>query len=125
MLRDHQFPDALALQSMLSNSIGLEELVLVLVSFANTSVVLNPAARQEPPRVVLKSLKLGGMPIDRIEAVLNAFTVVDIRHLSSLGCGNHYYEPLVRANARSLQELTLEVSHNRGKAKPLSLSHSV
>ncbi|KAJ7837279.1 hypothetical protein B0H13DRAFT_183952 [Mycena leptocephala] len=121
MLRDHQFPDALALQSMLSNSIGLEELVLVLVSFANTSVVLNPAARQEPPRVVLKSLKLGGMPIDRIEAVLNAFTVVDIRHLSSLGCGNHYYEPLVRANARSLQELTLEVSHNRAQYYPETL----
>ncbi|KAJ7918366.1 hypothetical protein B0H13DRAFT_1992685, partial [Mycena leptocephala] len=85
-LRDHKFNDALELQSLLSNSLGLEELVLHGIQFTNTRRGIHD------------------MPTRCMEAVLNS-------HLRSLRC-DCYHEPLILANARSLQELTLIADHN-------------
>ncbi|KAJ7837284.1 hypothetical protein B0H13DRAFT_2105813 [Mycena leptocephala] len=118
-LRDHVLNDALELQSLLSNSLGLEELVLHGIQFANTSS-LDPKNHPESPRVVLRSLAFHGMPTRCMEAVLNSLTIVDIRHLRSLRC-DRYHEPLILANARSMQELTLIADYDLAHFYPDTL----
>ncbi|KAJ6557860.1 hypothetical protein B0H19DRAFT_1376427 [Mycena capillaripes] len=102
-LRDHEFSTVLELQSVLSNSIGLEELVLHNVTFSTLSA---PATRSEPPRVVLKSLEFKGMRTTHVDAMLDSFSIVDLRHLRSL-CSDRYHKSLFETNAHSIQDLTL------------------
>jgi hypothetical protein len=45
--------------------------------------------------------------------VLDSFTVVDVKHLRSLTC-DRYYSSLLRANAHSIQNLTLSVNDRLG-----------
>ncbi|KAJ7029373.1 hypothetical protein C8F04DRAFT_1398455 [Mycena alexandri] len=104
-LRNHLFSNALELQSMLINSVGLEELVLQSIKWADLSVVGSPKGRPHSPRLVLKSLKLVGMSISDIDALLNAFTAVDIRHLQSLCC-DRYHHSLFQA-ASTIRDLSL------------------
>ncbi|KAJ6579928.1 hypothetical protein DFH09DRAFT_1360602 [Mycena vulgaris] len=90
-LRNHQFNTAQELQHILENGRDLKELMLVNIRF--TDVSLRPSGTQP----------------DVIEAILNAFTAVDITHIRSLSC-DRYCEPLLQANAHSIHELTLEVT---------------
>lgn len=112
-LRDHIFPDALELQSLLINSTGLEELVLIDIQFTNTSAS-EPETRPESRRIVLRSLEFVGMPIDYMEAVLSSFSIVDIIHLRSLSC-DRFHKPLFLANAHSMEKLELVVNHRPGE----------
>ncbi|KAF7360120.1 Alpha-galactosidase [Mycena venus] len=116
-LRNHVFSDALELQSLLSNSIGLEELVLRSIEFTDTLVSDPYTIRPEPLRVVIRSLELLDMSVDHIDAVLNCFTVVDIRHLRSFCC-DRYYKALFAENARSIEKLTLIIKDGRATFYP-------
>ncbi|KAJ6579934.1 hypothetical protein DFH09DRAFT_1444196 [Mycena vulgaris] len=107
-LRDHQFNTAQELQHILENGRGLKELMLVHIQFADVSP--RPSGvHQGPSNVAIESLQIFQTQPDVIEAILNAFTAVDITHLRSLSC-DRYYKPLLQANAHSIHELTLEVT---------------
>ncbi|KAJ6579939.1 hypothetical protein DFH09DRAFT_1275707 [Mycena vulgaris] len=105
-LRNHRFDTTQELQHILKNGPGLKELVLVQIQFANVSPA-SFAVSQEPPKVVLESLQIFQTKTDVIEAILNAFTAVDITHLRSLSCDR--YHKSLRANAHSIQDLTIEI----------------
>ncbi|KAJ6557832.1 hypothetical protein B0H19DRAFT_1290986 [Mycena capillaripes] len=106
-LRDHKFSTALELQSVLSDSIGLEELVLRDVRFSNLSA---PVTRSETPRVVLKSLEVYNMSITHVEAMLDSFNIIDMEHLRSLS-SDRYHKSHFRAKEHSIQDLTLIIRH--------------
>ncbi|KAJ6579473.1 hypothetical protein DFH09DRAFT_1146758 [Mycena vulgaris] len=106
-LRDHQFETWQDLQHMLSNSLGLKELMLSDIDFAD--ITRRPSElHPEPPRIVLRSFEVFRMATDVVEAMLNTCTIVDITHLRSLSC-DRYHTPLLQANAHSIQELTCVV----------------
>ncbi|KAJ6557838.1 hypothetical protein B0H19DRAFT_1261429 [Mycena capillaripes] len=109
-LRDLEFSTALELQSALSNSISLEELVLHDVNFSTLSA---PATRSELPRVVLKSLEFVDMPVAHVEAMLDSFSIVDLRRLRSL-CSDRYHKAFFQTNAHSIQDLTLIIRDRPG-----------
>ncbi|KAJ7663489.1 hypothetical protein B0H17DRAFT_1336891 [Mycena rosella] len=104
-LRDHTFDGPHELQQILSNGAGLKELALHNVGFANRSP--QPCGlHSDPPRVVLESLEVFQISTEDMEALLNAFTVVDVTRLRSISC-DRLYKPLLQANSHSVQELTL------------------
>ncbi|KAJ6557819.1 hypothetical protein B0H19DRAFT_121613 [Mycena capillaripes] len=109
-LQDHEFSTALELQSVLSNSINLEELVLHDVKFSTLSA---PANRSELPRVVLKSLEVFNVPTAHVEVMLDSFSIVDLRHLRSLR-SDHYHKSLFETNAHSIQDLTVIIEGHSG-----------
>ncbi|KAJ7171918.1 hypothetical protein C8R46DRAFT_1032086 [Mycena filopes] len=95
-LRDHQFSTPAELQSLLSNSVELEELALYGIKFGTLPVA------DRPPRLVLKSLKLGSMATNSIDALLHT---VDMSGLRSLCCDR--YHPALFQAAPAIQNLTL------------------
>ncbi|KAJ7766650.1 hypothetical protein B0H16DRAFT_369434 [Mycena metata] len=107
-LRKHQFSNAFELQSLFSNSVGLEELELLHIKLADVSALDSPNGRPHSPRVVLKSLNLAGMSISVIDALLEGFTAVDISHLHSLCCDR--FHPSLFQVARTIRDLTLIAS---------------
>ncbi|KAJ7029376.1 hypothetical protein C8F04DRAFT_42610 [Mycena alexandri] len=123
-LRDHRFSNPVALLSMLSNSIGLEELVLHNIEFADLQVADRPKDRPDTPQLVLKSLTLIGMSISDIDTLLNAFTNVDISHLQSLCCDR--YHPSLFQAARTIRDLTLiAATHNYTTLYPKQLGSTL
>ncbi|KAJ7665913.1 hypothetical protein DFH06DRAFT_1470163 [Mycena polygramma] len=119
-LRNHEFQDTAELQSMLSNSIGLEELVLRDITFAELSVPDLPT-EAAAPRVVLRTLELVGIRVDAVDAISHSFTLVDVKHLHSFRC-DRYHKTLFQANARSIRELTLLVPRSQAVLYPASIS---
>ncbi|KAJ7697643.1 hypothetical protein B0H17DRAFT_1197304 [Mycena rosella] len=114
-LRDQRFESPHDLHHILSNSVGLKELVPIKIGFTHSSP--RPAEirlASPPPRVVLESLEILYMDTHDIDAVLTTFTVVDITHLRSIHC-DRYHKPLFQANAHSIQRLTLVVHYTRSK----------
>ncbi|KAJ7443873.1 hypothetical protein FB451DRAFT_1295277 [Mycena latifolia] len=103
-LRNHQFEDPQDLENILSNSLGLKELVLFSIRFASIPP-LPSEIRPDPPRVLLESLEVFQMLNDHVDAVLASFTVVDVTHLRFITC-DRYYRSLLHANAHSIQKLT-------------------
>ncbi|KAJ7449032.1 hypothetical protein B0H11DRAFT_2079264 [Mycena galericulata] len=102
-IRRHDFTDARDLDSILSNSLGLEELCLINVRFTdNSSQALRIGS--DSPRVSLRSLGLFAMQTADMKAVMNTFTAVDVTHLRSIS-SDGFFEPLLHLNAPSLREL--------------------
>ncbi|KAJ7766652.1 hypothetical protein B0H16DRAFT_1717002 [Mycena metata] len=104
-LQDHRFSNADALLSMLSNSAGLEELVLRNIDFVDLQVSDCPKNRPDTPRLVLRSLKLTAMSTTNVDALLNASIAVDISRLHSLYC-DRYPASLLQAIPK-VRDLTL------------------
>ncbi|KAJ7766651.1 hypothetical protein B0H16DRAFT_369433 [Mycena metata] len=104
-LQDHRFSNADALLSMLSNSAGLEELVLRNIDFVDLQVADRPKNRPDTPRLVLRSLKLIAMSTTNVDALLNASIAVDISRLHSLYC-DRYHASLLQAIPK-VRDLTL------------------
>ncbi|KAJ7464972.1 hypothetical protein B0H11DRAFT_2050353 [Mycena galericulata] len=107
-LRRHRFTDALELDSILSNGIGLEELCLDSILFDDHSTRASDIG-SVPARVVLRSLEFLKMGTQNVEAIMHAFTAVDITHLRSLFL-DRYPQSFLRVNTISMEELTLTVS---------------
>ncbi|KAJ7829040.1 hypothetical protein B0H13DRAFT_2116546 [Mycena leptocephala] len=108
-LRDHKFNDALELQSLLSNSLGLEELVLHGIQFTNTRRGIHD------------------MPTRCMEAVLNSSPswISDIFvHFAVTAIMNPLFWQM-----HALQELTLIADYNLGNAlcyfQPLGLNSHI
>ncbi|KAJ7481015.1 hypothetical protein B0H11DRAFT_2419863 [Mycena galericulata] len=98
-LRYHQFTDAPELDSILSSSLNLEELLLTGIQFTKASES-SPDSRPAP-RVVLRLLELYEMQDNALEAIFSTFTAVDIKHLRSLSV-DRYSSAVFRANAYSI-----------------------
>ncbi|KAJ7770977.1 hypothetical protein DFH07DRAFT_768381 [Mycena maculata] len=104
-LRNHKFTDASELDSILGNSVGLKELMLYKIQFVND---LSRASTTERSRVVLHTLEVFDMQENHVEAVITAFTAVDVTHIHSISC-DRYHIPLLQVNALSMRELSLAV----------------
>ncbi|KAJ7083255.1 hypothetical protein C8R44DRAFT_54883 [Mycena epipterygia] len=95
---------------MLSDGVGLKELMLSNIKFTNISPAA-PKVRSQAPRVVLDSLTVLVMNAADVDAVLKIFTAVDITHLRSVCC-DRYHKSLLQVNAHSIQELKLVLKGN-------------
>ncbi|KAJ7772869.1 hypothetical protein DFH07DRAFT_801763 [Mycena maculata] len=115
-LRNHQFSDALELDAILSNSLGLKELLLAGIRFTGGS----PRPSEKPARVVLRSLELLGMQDGQCEAMMSGFGAVDVTHLRSISLTG-YSRSLLHANSLSLEELTLVGQYSPGRSFPSHL----
>jgi hypothetical protein len=93
------------LESLLSESVGLEHLILDRIEFVNALHREDPAPG--PPRVVLNSLRLVGMDERAIRCILSTFTVVDIKHLRWFTCDKSDLNWMLEANGRSIQRLEI------------------
>ncbi|KAJ7108786.1 hypothetical protein C8R44DRAFT_803558 [Mycena epipterygia] len=105
-LRAHKFTNPLELESILSNSVQLKELTLSHIKFTDIPAPTLQTRLQAPPRVVLHSITVFQMKQSDVDAVVNTFTVVNTTHLRSVCCDD-CHESLLKANAYSIQELTL------------------
>ncbi|KAJ7697654.1 hypothetical protein B0H17DRAFT_1177604 [Mycena rosella] len=109
-LRSHSFDGPQELQRILSNSLSLTELVLDEICFEHVAL---RSTEKHPgsPRTVLQSLGVFRMLPDVVDAVLDAFIAIDIKHLRSISC-DRYQNSLLQANTYSIQEHTLIVANN-------------
>ncbi|KAJ6523515.1 hypothetical protein DFH09DRAFT_1330004 [Mycena vulgaris] len=104
------FEDVWELHTLLCRNKSLRSLVLRKITLESTEK-LRPGDSQaqipsaESPRIVLESLRLGFMEARVVQAMLDAFTVVDITHLSVLELLEIPMKPLLTLNAPSLQHI--------------------
>ncbi|KAJ7770973.1 hypothetical protein DFH07DRAFT_237456 [Mycena maculata] len=110
-LRNLKFADASELDSILGNSVGLKELMLRKIQFANDS---SRASTPGPSRVVLHCLEVFEVEATHVEALLAAFTAVDVTHLRSISCDG-YSISLLQTNTLSLREFTLAIKWRLGQ----------
>ncbi|KAJ6538837.1 hypothetical protein DFH09DRAFT_1176365 [Mycena vulgaris] len=106
-LRNFHFDNAPELQTLLSGSRSLQTLVLDAISFGtNTKPTLQITAPASP-RVVLDSLRIIKMDATQVQAVLDAFTVIDITRLRTLDLIVTPMKPLLKLNAPTLKHLKI------------------
>ncbi|KAJ7448034.1 hypothetical protein FB451DRAFT_1289628 [Mycena latifolia] len=108
------FEDASELQALLNESTGLKTLVLRSITFATTEPAENLEAPREapPPRVVLDSLQLYFLSAPHVQAMLDAFTAVDLTCLRSLYLHNTPMNSLLRLNASSIQHVKIRAYYS-------------
>ncbi|KAJ6472047.1 hypothetical protein C8R45DRAFT_1013866 [Mycena sanguinolenta] len=111
----YQFQNAFELESLLSKAKCLKELALKDVGFKDftpldDSEVTLPRQIRGTSDVKLETLCLEGLDRPVVTSVLDSFTTIDIRHLKSLSIYNSVITGILRANARSIQQLKLEKS---------------
>ncbi|KAJ7251908.1 hypothetical protein C8J57DRAFT_1351738 [Mycena rebaudengoi] len=103
------FPSAGALDSLLSYAKSLEHLSLEHITFDPPFVYPNrngPHPARRAGIVVLLSLTLQHMQLDRINAILAGFKAVDIRHLRYLNIERTFFpKALLAANKQTIQKL--------------------
>ncbi|KAJ7232377.1 hypothetical protein C8J57DRAFT_1729871 [Mycena rebaudengoi] len=104
-LYDFTFPDAAALDSLLSHARALQVLSLEFISFDQRTVEpVSPAPREAT--VVLASLRLQGVNTLHVDAIIAAFRAVDIKHLRSLDIQSmSSARPLLLANAHTIERV--------------------
>ncbi|KAJ6509188.1 hypothetical protein C8R47DRAFT_12600 [Mycena vitilis] len=102
------FADAMELESLLANSTGLRELCLESISFKSHRVVRVPRIR----RISLERMEFTLMLMGEatIQCILDALTIVDVKHLRSLRFELAVVRPILGVNAGSLQEV--EIKYN-------------
>ncbi|KAK6966379.1 hypothetical protein R3P38DRAFT_2816381 [Favolaschia claudopus] len=114
-LRNSQFTDENALELLLSHAIGLKELILRNLYIFNDLDADGDANAQETVRhsgrnrIRLESLTLAGFA--EPERILQTFSTVDIKHLLSLSIFDGPSTAFIRANAASLQRLSVGQAH--------------
>ncbi|KAJ6538821.1 hypothetical protein DFH09DRAFT_1176325 [Mycena vulgaris] len=103
------FEDAFKLQALLSASRSLKTLTLYWITFVETTKPTQTLQIPAPaaPRVVLDSLKMIYMHPTQMQAMLDAFTVIDITQLRSLDLDDVSMQPLLKLNARTLQHIKI------------------
>ncbi|KAJ7237583.1 hypothetical protein C8J57DRAFT_125557 [Mycena rebaudengoi] len=101
------FENASVLESLLSESVGLEHLILDRIEFVNTLHREDLAPGPPRVRVVLNSLRLVRMDERAIRCILSTFTVVDIKHLRWFTCDKSDLNWMLEANGRSIQRLEI------------------
>ncbi|KAJ6472046.1 hypothetical protein C8R45DRAFT_1104255 [Mycena sanguinolenta] len=115
-LGNYLFKNASDLESLLSNAKCLKELPLTAMQFDKENISAVPARTvQASDTVQLESVCLDSMYHRAITAMLDSFTVVDIRHLKSLSMNNAPTTALLQANTRSIQKLKI------GSSSPVAI----
>ncbi|KAJ7278375.1 hypothetical protein C8J57DRAFT_163482 [Mycena rebaudengoi] len=113
-LSEFLFPDAAALDSLLSHARALQVLSLRRIFFRHYSVDrTGPSSRGVA--VSLASLQLRDVNKQEVNAMLAAFSAVDIRHLLSLEVSSMPSAgSLLAANAHTIQRMQYQLIYNPG-----------
>ncbi|KAJ7848295.1 hypothetical protein B0H13DRAFT_75808 [Mycena leptocephala] len=111
-LRRYQFSNPFELESLLSKAICLKELTLWCIYFADEYFNNNNGSRvrdeiSSTGAVRLEALTLARMDTITVEPMLSSFTRIDLQHLNFLSLLESPIMGLLRANARTIQKLTL------------------
>jgi hypothetical protein len=119
-LRHYQFRDPFELESLLRPSASLRKLKLVAIDFGrdkdvgeaptsshNSSADFNLNSVSSGHRLILESLNLVNMKPPDVKSMFQCFTKVDIKHLTSLVFNRGPVTGLLRANAGSIQDITV------------------
>ncbi|KAJ7430514.1 hypothetical protein B0H11DRAFT_2135309 [Mycena galericulata] len=102
-----QCEDASELQNLLSTLTGLKTLTLRSITFEATGPAKLASPTPTSPQIVLDSLNLYFLDATQVQAILNAFTAIDITKLRSLYLHNTPMNSLLRANAASIQHVKI------------------
>jgi hypothetical protein len=113
------FENASELEALLQSSSGLKTLVLRSITFENVEPIESLQKLVAPsPRVVLDSLQMYFLDAALVQAMLDAFVVVDITRLRSLYFHNTPTKSVLQRNARSIQHIKIRAYYSGAPIHP-------
>jgi hypothetical protein len=115
-LTDLNFANVSELETLLSHSTRLKELILDDIGFDDSSVQ-RVGVLDEPPRVLIESLTLDSLSGRAVDTMVSSFSTVDIRHLRSLALVATPTFSLLKANAQTLRRV--RIAYSKGLFKSL------